>query len=190
MRTALFITALLVFLAATACIASAQSGAAATGPSREGAARIKAVCGRSAEYGCYTNHKYGYVAAWPKRYLKPEGESDSGDGQRFMSPDGRASLACWGSFHTVLGQSLKAAFAEATEDPGATVTYKRLGKDFFVVSGLREGRIFYRKTIRSGEVEASFELDYDPALKPAFDPVVKDLAGSFAIAPDFTWRTQ
>jgi len=145
------------------------------------------VCGRTSEYGCYTNHKYGFVAAWPTRFLTPQGESDSGDGQAFASKDGRAAMACWAFYSAVNGQSLKQAFQEASDEGDAQVTYKRLGKDYFVVSGIKDGKIFYRKTMDAGGVRASFELSYDPALKQAFDPVVKDVARSFTVDWAFAW---
>lgn len=157
--------------------------------SAEVKARLDAVCARTAEYGCYTNHKYGYVAAWPKRYLKAQGEADSGDGQTFASNDGRSAMACWAYFSDVTGQTLKEALEEAAGDGQAQVTYKHLGRDFFVVSGFKEGRIFYRKTIQTHGVRASFELSYDPSLKQAFDPVVKDVSRSFSIDPAFAWKT-
>ncbi|MFZ5427121.1 MAG: hypothetical protein ACOZEN_09105 [Thermodesulfobacteriota bacterium] len=157
--------------------------------SAEVKAHLDAVCGRPDAYGCYANHKYGYMIAWPKLLLSPQGESDSGDGQAFASRDGRAAMACWACFSDVTGQTLKEAFGEAAGDGQARVTYKHLSRDFFVVSGFKEGRIFYRKTLEAHGVRASFELSYDPALKQAFDPVVKDLARSLSIDPAFAWQS-
>lgn len=185
-------TSSLLWACALLCLtvswAMAQDDAAPLDPSRGVSARLDSVCGRATVYGCYANHRYGYVVAWPKKFLQPGGESDSGDGQRFRSRDGSAEMACWGVFHEVIGNSLAEAYSEAAGEPGAQVTYKHLGKDFFVLSGIREGKIFYRKTIRAGDVEASFELVYSPALKDAFDPIVKDVSGGFVIDPAFAWQ--
>ncbi|WP_043645559.1 hypothetical protein [Fundidesulfovibrio putealis] len=157
-------------------------------PSPDVAARLDAVCGQTGVYGCYTNHRYGYVVAWPKKYLTGQGESDSGDGQVFSSPDGQARLACWASFNDVLGESIGQAYAQALQEAGAQVSYKHLGKDFFVISGVKDGMIFYRKTLLAHGVQASFELSYAEQLKAAFDPIVKDVARSFSVDPAFTWR--
>ena len=158
------------------------------GPSPETAARLNAVCGQTTVYDCYTNHKYGYVLAWPLRHLTPQGESDSGDGQMFASPDGRALLSCWAYLSDVQGQSIDQAYGEALMEAGPQVSYKHLGKDFFVISGFKGVKIFYRKTMLAHGVQASFELSYAPELKNEFDPVVKDLARSFSVDPAFRWR--
>jgi len=165
-----------------------QGWAGQKGPSPDVAARLDSVCGRTGVYGCYTNHKYGYVVAWPKMHLTGQGESDSGDGQVFSSPDGQAWLACWAYFNDVFGESIGQTYAQALQEAGAQVSYKHLGKDFFVISGVRDGMIFYRKTLLAHGVQASFELSYAAQLKAAFDPIVKDVARSFSVDPAFSWR--
>ena len=142
-------------------------------------AKANAVCGRTDVFDCYTNHKYGYLLAWPRKLLTAQGESDAGDGQVFTAPDGRAQLTCWAGFNSVSQQPLKAAFVKAQQEPGLQVTYKHLGKDFFVVSGVKEGKILYRKTIMTALVQAAFVLTYDASLKSTFDPLVGDIAKSF-----------
>jgi len=154
-------------------------------PAAEAMARLDRVCSRTAEYGCYANHKYGYVLAWPRKYLEPRGESDAGDGQVFAAPDGRAELRCWAGFNDVLEQTIPAAFLQALEESGRQVTYKYMGTDFFVLSGLQNDRIFYRRTMLAHGVLATFELSYDPTLKTLFDPVARDLSTSFTIDPAF-----
>lgn len=177
-KHAMFAMALLLILT-TSGEAPAREPAAAT------KARLDKVCSRTAEYACYTNHKYGYVLPWPKRVLKPFGESDAGDGQVFAAPDGRAELRCWAGFNDVLEETIPGAFAQAIKEPGRHVTYKHLGKDFFVVSGQEGKHIFYRKTLLAHGILASFELVYEPSLKPLFDPVAVDLSSSFSIDPAF-----
>jgi len=138
-----------------------------------------AVCGMTEVYDCYTNHKYGYLLAWPKKLLAAQGESDAGDGQVFAAPDGRAQLVCWAGFNSVLKRPLKAAFQEAQQEPGLQVTYKSLGKDFFVVSGFQEGKIVYRKTVMTALVQATFVLTYDQSLKDTFNPLVGGMSKAF-----------
>ena len=159
-------------LAALLLLLSAAGPAQAREPAPEVRARLDKVCSRAKVYGCYTNHKYGYVMAWPKGMLAPQGESDAGDGQVFAAPDGRAELRCWAGFNTVLETTIPAARAEAVAEPGRQVAYQHRGKDFFVVSGLEGGKIFYRKTVLAHGILASFELTYDPAQKAVFDPVI------------------
>jgi len=178
-----------VLTALALVLAMVDQGWAGQGrPSGEVIARLDAVCGQTGVYGCYTNHKYGYVVAWPNKHLTGQGESDSGDGQIFSSPDGQAQLACWAYFNDVLGESIGQAYAQAIQEAGAQISYKHLGKDFFVISGIKDGMIFYRKTLLAHGVQASFELRYAAQLKAAFDPIVKDVARSFSVDPAFSWR--
>ena len=176
---------LLALAVAQAPDARAQAAAKKLPPELE--ANLTAVCGRTDAYDCYTNHKYGYVIAWPVKYLVPQGEADDGGGQYFTSKDGRAKLACWAVFNNVAGQTLQKAFQEALKESGTEPSYKHLGKDFFVVSGLKDGRIYYRKTVSGGRVQATFELTYDQALKAEFNPIAADLARSFTVHPSFSW---
>lgn len=154
----------------------------------EAAQRLQSACGRTQVYGCYTNHKYGFAVAWPKAYLSPQGESDDGGGQVFSIPDGRATLTAWAMYNDVIGQSLKELFVEGAAQEGLNLSYQHLGKDFFVISGMKDRKIFYRKTVIAGDIQASFEFSYDPSLKEAFDPIVKDVAASFTVHPALAWR--
>jgi hypothetical protein len=134
-------------------------------------------------YKTYGNGRYGYSISYPEDILVPQGESDNGDGQRFVSNDGSAVLLVYGS-NNVLEQSLKAVYLEVVKrSPAArstsTVTYKAVGKDWFVVSGHEGGRVFYQKTMLKGGVLKTFRIEYDDAQKQTFDPIVIRIAKSF-----------
>ncbi|MBI4804898.1 MAG: hypothetical protein HY795_06655 [Desulfovibrio sp.] len=167
---------LAVLLVASVGLACAQSGKG-SGMSADAKAKLDAICARTDVYGCYANSKYGYTVAWPKKLLTAQEEADDGGGKMFTSRDDKASMACWAYFNNVV-PPLQKGFQEALKEPGLQVTYKHMGPDFFVVSGIRDGNIFYRKTVKGKEAQASFELTYHPSLKEAFDPVVGDVAKS------------
>lgn len=156
--------------------------------SAKGMEAFEGVCSRADEYGCYVNHRYAYALAWPKRLLRPMGESDAGDGQVFASPDGRAELRCWGSFNESPQQTIPEALAQALDQPGRQVTYRHADKSFFVLSGYTDGRIFYRRSILAHGVLATFELTYEKSLKELFDPVIRDISTGFLIDPAFGLR--
>ncbi len=146
------------------------------------------VCARTGAYACYTNHKYGYLLAWPKNLLRAQGESPAGDGQVFSAPDETARLTCWAGFNSVDNTSLPKRFQRAQQEAGLRVTYKHLGKTFFVVSGFMGNDIVYRKTIRDGTVTATFVLTYARTRSAVFNPIVGDIAKSFSIDPEFMYR--
>ncbi len=128
-------------------------------------AKANAVCAKTDIFNCYTNNKYGYQVAWPHKLLTAQGESDAGDGQMFSATAGRAQLTCWGGFTNVLPQSLNKEFEAAQQEPDLQVTYKLKRKNFFVVSGNKNGMIVYRKTEMTSQIQATFVLTYDPAQK-------------------------
>jgi len=177
MKDTIFLLGVLMLL--TACPVEAWSSSA------KGMAAFEDVCARADEYDCYVNHKYGYALAWPKRHLRPLGESDAGDGQVFAAPDGRAELRCWGSFGIAAQQTIPEAMTQAMAEPGRKVTYKHAGGDFFVLSGYVEDRIFYRRSVLAHGVLATFELTYDAPLKEFFDPLIRDISAGFIIDPAF-----
>lgn len=133
----------------------------------------------------YVNVRFGYSIAYPADILHPQGESDNGDGQKFLSEDGSALLLVYGA-NNVLEQSLEALYQEALqgggeENPDRVVTYRTMKKDWFVVSGREAGNIFYQKTMMNGDQYVSFILEYPESQKAAYDPIVGTLAKSFRL---------
>lgn len=147
------------------------------------AATADPVAAKADAYGWYTNHKYGFAIAWPQKLLTAMGESDAGDGQLFNAPDGQAQLRCWASFRSVETTPLKQLFQEAQQNTDLHVTYKHIGKTFFVVSGTQDGKIAYQKTIQGKTITATFLLTYAQSQRAVFDPVVGDIAKSFVADP-------
>jgi hypothetical protein len=126
-------------------------------------------------YRTYSNARYGYSIAYPAGLLIPQGESDNGDGQRFVARDGSATLLAFGSNR--LDRSLADEFQSAQAN--RTVTYKVLRRDMFVVSGTENGKIFYQKTLLRGDAFKTFIIEYDEQRRATFDPVTSRIARSF-----------
>lgn len=127
-------------------------------------------------YRTYTNARYGFSIAYPVGLLVPQGEPDNGDGQKFVSRDGSASLTAFGSHR--LDRSLQDEFQSAQEN--RSVTYKVLKRDMFVVSGTENGKIFYQKTLLRGDVFKTFIIEYDEQERATFDAITTRVARSFA----------
>jgi hypothetical protein len=128
-----------------------------------------------AAYRTYSNARYGFSISYPADLLVPQGESDNGDGQRFTSRDGSASLAAFGSNR--LDRSLQDEYSSAQEN--RNVTYKVLKRDMFVVSGTENGKIFYQKTLLRGAVFKTFIIEYDESERGVYDAVTTRVARSF-----------
>lgn len=126
-------------------------------------------------YRTYSNARYGFSIAYPLGILVPQGESDNGDGQKFVSKMGSASLMAFGSNR--LDRSLQDEFQSAQEN--RSVTYKVLKRDMFVVSGTENGKIFYQKTLLRGDVFKTFIIEYDEGERATFDAITTRVARSF-----------
>lgn len=137
----------------------------------------------------YCNRRYSYCITYPDQVLKPEPEAPNGDGRIFNNPEG-------GEFLRVFGRTnpdpdagdinLKKEIAEEivqflkdSSHTHAAVTYSKVGKDFYVFSGKKEGTVYYQKAIRKGEGIAIAVFRYDEKQKAEYDVIVTTMAKSF-----------
>ncbi|HKR02135.1 MAG TPA: hypothetical protein VJT09_15760 [Pyrinomonadaceae bacterium] len=127
-------------------------------------------------YLTYQNARYGYTVEYPAGILVPQGEADNGDGQKFLSRDGRAELLAYGSNR--LDRTLQDEYRSAQEN--REVTYKLIRRDMFVVSGRAGGKIFYQKTLLRGDVFKTFIIEYDESERARFDQITTRIARTFA----------
>lgn len=146
-------------------------------------AKVESVKQQGNTYLTYHNTKFNYSITYPKDVLYPQGESDNGDGQKFLSKNADASLTVYGS-NNVLEQSLEDLYLEESrggtyDNPKKVVTYKVLKNNWFVISGYNSGKIFYQKTILNKNQFKSFYFEYSESKKKIYDPVTKQIASSF-----------
>ncbi len=128
-------------------------------------------------YSRYVNVRFKYVIAYPEKLLAGQGESDNGDGQRFVSRDGRAVLTVYGTHGD--GATLRSMFNAACTEM-TKVTYRACRASWYVVSGIRNGRIVYTRALKAAGVFKVFVMEYDAAQRAVYDPVVERVARSFA----------
>jgi serine/threonine-protein kinase len=131
----------------------------------------------------YRNERFGATADVPAGW-KPEPPPENNDGLRFVSPDGRSSVSVSGSIHGYdsIGEAL-----DTFERPrqGERITYKVRRGRWLVVSGVRGGRIFYRKLLIGcrGTIWSGVDIDYPAGEKRAFDPLVTHISQSLRSGP-------
>ncbi|MER8502683.1 hypothetical protein [Mesorhizobium sp. M1339] len=128
----------------------------------------------------YTNERFGTVCTFPDEiFTLRQAEPDNGDGQRWLTADG-ASLICSGILN-VDDDTPKAFLSaeRASKEPGYKITYSKTGKDWAVLSGIKGGNIFYERRLfgKDGVIRTVW-IDYPPALKSKYDPLVGAIAGS------------
>ncbi|MCS6885472.1 MAG: hypothetical protein RMM17_02400 [Acidobacteriota bacterium] len=132
---------------------------------------------QSNDYRIYYNNRFGYSIEYPANLLIPQGESDNGDGQTFLSPDGKSKAIVYAGYD-VLGESLTQLYNRDLKSRKG-VTYKLLRQNFFVISGIEDDQVFYRKTFCKKNIIYTFEISYPAAEKPTYDAVTTKMSKSF-----------
>lgn len=127
----------------------------------------------------YFNRRFGYTVSYPSS-LRPQGESANGDGQEFLADDGSLRLAVWGSDNTQ-PQTLDDMLQLTLASSGLNVTYKRRGRDFYVISGFSGANIFYERLTLRANVFWGFRLLYDPTKRQEYDSLPQAISKSFLI---------
>jgi hypothetical protein len=133
-------------------------------------------------YHTYHNARFDFSISYPAEVLIPQGESENHDGQKFRSRDGHAEMLVYGS-HNALNQTLRQLYSEETnplaDHPHRTVSYKTLKTNWFVVSGIEDGKVFYQKTILTKGIFKTFHIEYDERQKDLFDSLTAQMVRSF-----------
>lgn len=121
----------------------------------------------------YCNARFGFCISYPSNF-KAQGESDNGDGQEFLSMDGKSSLLVYRDGREVLYESdseckNQSFLSDVTSDETKKVTYKKMGDRFYVVSGYEGSSIFYQKTIFTDEGMMTAIFTYPASQKAKYD---------------------
>lgn len=128
-------------------------------------------------YKTYSNVRFGYSISYPSDLLTPQGEADNGDGQVFTGES--AEMRVFGS-NMLLNKTLAKEYGAIVREKGESVSYKTLGKNFFVISGKRKGKIYYQKTFaKSNGAFITFMIEYAKANRAVYDAVVQKIVKSF-----------
>ena len=102
-------------------------------------------------------------------FTSDAGEPDGGTGRRFFTEDRRADLTVQSVPNP--GNESPAAFL-AKMRPPAGIVYKRITPDFFVVSSIRNDRIWYNRCNRGDSSMNCVMINYPVAEKRQWDAVV------------------
>jgi hypothetical protein len=134
------------------------------------------------DFQTYRNARFNYSISYPANILVPQGEADNGDGQKFVSRDGRTEMIVYGANNS-LDKTLRQLYdAESSSTAGGgnrRVTYRLLKRGWFAVSGIEGGRIFYQKTLLTNGVIKTFRIEYNEEAKATFNPITTKIARSF-----------
>lgn len=129
----------------------------------------------------YVNDRFGTHIEYPSGLFRALPPPQNGDGRTFAAPDKNAQFFVFGQFNY---DNLDARGLMARDRRLGNydqVTYSKVGHSYYVLSGYRDGGIFYRKAImdRIAETVHVFEITYPTAAREEFDPIVRRMAESF-----------
>ena len=126
----------------------------------------------------YQNERFGTRASFPSEAFPEKLPAPvEGDGFAWASPEGAALFVYGRENHG--GETPKSII----RDRGQTddVTYRASGKSWAVVSGYRDGKIFYERYIFRGDLIHSVAIRYPKDQRATYDklvgPVTKTLRG-------------
>ncbi len=139
----------------------------------------------------WINPRFGMSIDYPAALFRPERAPENGDGQSFVTPDGRAGFFVYGQWNT-----MELGIEEMHEmDIGTGVfgriTENRLSRYDYVLSGQAEDRFTYRRALMPppGDVLYVFEVSYPAAEEATFGPVLGRMAESFGLASEESGET-
>jgi hypothetical protein len=129
-------------------------------------------------YRTYHNDRFGVSADVPRDW-KAGRPPENGDGLKFTSPDGAATLIVSGGYR-IADSVAEALNSEQAADEGETITYQTRASRTAVISGMRGATIFYRKVVVSckDQVMNHVSIEYPLARKQQFDALVSHIATS------------
>lgn len=147
---------------------------------------LAAPAAKADDWLTYQNDRYGTTIDYPAVF-KMQPPPDADDGRTFKTADGVKFTVSASYFATGLTVAEYRDFVVQTLDRGATITYQTRGRNWFVISGTKNGSIFYEKHLLSHGVQMNedFVMSYPAALKAAFDPIVARMAKSFRSGTGF-----
>ncbi len=145
------------------------------------------------KYATYTNSRFSYSICYPQGIFIPQGESTNGDGQKFISNDGQATVLVYGS-NAVAGvnQTLQQELTldeqyYQSQNPPATITNQSSNQNSFTLSAKSPTEIFYEKTLMQSDAYTpqyydfkTFQIEYSPQSAATYAPIADSMAQCFS----------
>ena len=128
-------------------------------------------------YDIYENERFGFSVLYPADILLPADRLPDGLGRFFLADDGSVALSAYGA--PKAAGALEGAYEQELSAEDQTVTYRASGPGWFVVSGFKNGVVFYQKTLETEDALVSFRISYHPSWKPLMDEITTEISRAF-----------
>mgnify|MGYP003461218206 CR=1 FL=1 len=135
------------------------------------------------EWATLKNARHGFAIAYPTAVFEQKTAPTSEDGRVLVSKDGKAKLLV-GAFDNAEQNSLEdyRQFLLNEQYSGAEVDYAPVRQRWFVLSGTRNGEIFYQRVSFTcgGKLINSWAMLYPEAERKTYDRVVEAVARTYS----------
>jgi len=130
----------------------------------------------------YRNERFGFALAYPGALLAPDPSLASDAGALFVSPDGKARLLASAGANTS-AETLASyrEFVLRESYAGAQIDYAPVRRSWFVLSGEKDGVMFYERITFAceGRVIYGWQMRYPAAERAIYDRVVERIHRSY-----------
>jgi hypothetical protein len=133
------------------------------------------------DFATYRNERHGFSLSYPAGTFA-QGPTQSADGDVFVSRDGSARLLA-GALPNDGGLGLRdyRAFVLKQSYPDAAIDYAPVRDSWFVLSGTRDGMMFYERVTFTcgGRLINSWAMLYPAAERQVYDRIVEQVARTY-----------
>ena len=134
------------------------------------------------DWATLKNERHGFAIAYPVDVFEQKSAPTTDQGRVLVSKDGKAKLLV-GAFENADAQSLEAyrQFLLEGQYAGADIDYSRIKGRWFVLSGTRNGEIFYQRVSFTcgGKLINSWAMLYPQAERKTYDRVLEAIARTY-----------
>jgi hypothetical protein len=138
------------------------------------------------KYETYTNERFFFSIDYPSGLLKMQPPPENSDGRTFLSVDNSLEMRVWGQYN-IEPLTLREKYNLALKGFDTKPKYMVLGKSSFVVSGIKNEKIIYLKTLyrkdKDVDVYYTLTIEYPVLKRKEYDTIVTHIANSFKIIP-------
>lgn len=135
-----------------------------------------------ADWTTVKNDRHGFAIAYPTNVFEQKAEPTTDEGRVFVSKDGKAKLLV-GAFANAGNHTLSEYrdFLMTDQFAGAAIDYAPVRRKWFVLSGVRNGEMFYQRVsfTCAGRLINSWAMLYPESERKTYDRVVEAVARTY-----------
>jgi hypothetical protein len=144
--------------------------------------KVSAVAVAAQDFATYRNERHGFSLSYPAATFAALSPTPNTEGRVFVSRDGNARLLA-GALPNSDGMALRDYRTLLLQQsyPGALIDYAPMRENWFVLSGTRDGTMFYERVTFTcgGKLINSWAMLYPAAERRLYDRIVEHVARSY-----------